>query len=178
MKRQAKPIYEFGPFRLDAAKHLLLCDGQPVPLTTKALDTLLVLVEHGGQLVTKDEMMRQVWHDTVVEEGNLTVTISMLRKALGEGPSEHRYIETVPRRGYRFVASVREVCGEGAEFLEQGQGASGTALRKDEASPPARKSVFMARRTIWLAALLALAVGGAVWFGFSRTTPRFSLPPT
>src|SRR5215510_10893294 len=145
MKKQAKPIYEFGPFRFDAAKHLLLCDGQPLPLTTKALDTLLVLVEHDGQLVTKDELMRQVWPDTVVEEGNLTVTISMLRKALGEGPSEHRYIETVPRRGYRFVASMRAVGGEGVEFTEQEQGASGTPLWEDEMGEPARKLVIIAR---------------------------------
>src|SRR5262244_1160512 len=121
MNRQTKPIYEFGPFRLDGARHLLLRDGQPVPLTTKALDTLLALVEHDGHLVEKDKLMRQVWPDTVVEEGNLTVTISMLRKALGEGPSEHRYIETVPRRGYRFVATVRESWNKDAERTGQGQ---------------------------------------------------------
>jgi len=70
MRSQARPIYEFGPFRLDAARHLLLRDGRTVPLTTKALDTLLALVEHSGHLVEKDQLMRQVWPDTVVEEGN------------------------------------------------------------------------------------------------------------
>lgn len=114
MNRQANPIYEFGPFRLDASRHLLLRGGQVVPLTTKAFDTLLALVEQQGRLVERDELIRQVWPDTVVEEGNLTVTISMLRKALSEGPSENRYIETVPRRGYRFVASVSEVYDESA----------------------------------------------------------------
>jgi DNA-binding winged helix-turn-helix (wHTH) protein/TolB-like protein/Flp pilus assembly protein TadD len=117
MNRQAKPIYEFGPFRLDASRHLLLRGGQVVPLTTKAFDTLLALVEQQGRLVDRDELFRRVWPDTTVEEGNLTVTISMLRKALSEGPAEHRYIETVPRRGYRFVASVREVYDESADLV-------------------------------------------------------------
>jgi DNA-binding winged helix-turn-helix (wHTH) protein len=117
MNRQAKPIYEFGPFRLDSSRHLLLRGGQVVPLTTKAFDTLLALVEQQGRLVEKDELIRRVWPDTAVEEGNLTVTISMLRKALSEGPSEHRYIATVPRRGYRFVASVSEVYDESADLI-------------------------------------------------------------
>ncbi|HKA18466.1 MAG TPA: winged helix-turn-helix domain-containing protein [Blastocatellia bacterium] len=178
MNRQTKPIYEFGPFRLDGARHLLLRDGQPVPLTTKALDTLLALVEHDGHLVEKDKLMRQVWPDTVVEEGNLAVTISMLRKALGESPNEHRYIETVPRRGYRFVASMRAVGGEGVEFTEQEQGASGTPLWEDEMGEPARKRVIIARGLMWPTAIVvALAVGGVLWFSFFRTNPRFSLPP-
>jgi TolB-like protein/DNA-binding winged helix-turn-helix (wHTH) protein/Tfp pilus assembly protein PilF len=102
-------IYEFGPFRLDAAEHLLLRDGAPVPLTPKSFDMLLALVGHSGHMMTKDELMNAVWPDAVVEESNLTVTVSALRRALGEDPSAHRYIETVPRRGYRFVADVRTV---------------------------------------------------------------------
>ncbi|HEX8494584.1 MAG TPA: winged helix-turn-helix domain-containing protein [Pyrinomonadaceae bacterium] len=103
-------FYEFGPFRVDTLKRLLLRDGQTVPLTAKAFDTLLTFVQHSGQDLDKDELMRTVWPDTIVEENNLTQNVSVLRKALGESKSEHRYIVTIPGRGYRFVASVREVC--------------------------------------------------------------------
>lgn len=105
-------FYEFGPFRVDTLKRLLLRDGQSVPLTAKAFDTLLTLVRHSGQDLDKDELMKTVWPDTVVEENNLTQNVSMLRKALGESKSEHRYIVTIPGRGYRFVAAVNEVCEE------------------------------------------------------------------
>ena len=91
---------------MDAVKRVLLRDGEMVPLTSKSLDTLLVLVEHCGQVVTKDDLMKTLWPDTVVEENNLTQQISMLRKALGERANEHRYVVTVPGRGYSFVAEV------------------------------------------------------------------------
>lgn len=100
--------YAFGPFRIDLARHVLLRGSDVVPLTTKAFDTLVVLVRNSGRMVEKDELLRLVWPDTAVEEGNLTVAISMLRKALGEAPGDHQYIQTVPRRGYRFVAEVRD----------------------------------------------------------------------
>src|SRR2546426_7986632 len=98
--------YAFGPFRVDLARHVLLRGSDVVPLTTKALDTLVVLVRNSGRMLEKDELLRLVWPDTAVEEGNLTVAISMLRKALGEEPGDSQYIQTVPRRGYRFVAAV------------------------------------------------------------------------
>ena len=101
--------YEFGPFRIDAVKHLLLRGTEPVSLTPKALDVLRVLVEHRGEVLVKEEIMKRVWPDTVVEEGNLNRNISTLRRALGELPNDHRYVVTVPGRGYRFVAEVREV---------------------------------------------------------------------
>jgi DNA-binding winged helix-turn-helix (wHTH) protein/TolB-like protein len=101
------PSYAFGPFLLDTRERRLLRDGEPVPLTLKAFDLLVVLVENQGHLLPKDELMRRVWPDAVVEENNLTVTISALRKAMGEGPTDRQYIETVPRRGYRFVADLR-----------------------------------------------------------------------
>jgi Tol biopolymer transport system component/DNA-binding winged helix-turn-helix (wHTH) protein len=109
MTRPVKHLYEFGPFRLDTAEHLLLRDGTPVALTPKAFETLVVLVRNSGHLVYKDDLMREVWPDTVVEENNLDKSISALRKALGEESPEHTYIETVRRRGYRFVANVKEV---------------------------------------------------------------------
>jgi DNA-binding winged helix-turn-helix (wHTH) protein/TolB-like protein/Tfp pilus assembly protein PilF len=99
-------VYAFGPFLLDTRERRLLRDGVTVPLTLKAFDLLQVLVENRGHLLQKEELLRRVWPDAVVEENNLTVTISALRKALDEGPGDRQYIETVPRRGYRFVADV------------------------------------------------------------------------
>ncbi len=109
MKPPTKLFYEFGGFRLDTEKHRLLRDGEIVSLTPKAVDTLFALIERRGQLVERDELMNSVWHDLAVEDGNLTVTISMLRKALGEGGNGQKFIETVPRLGYKFIADVREV---------------------------------------------------------------------
>src|SRR5436853_7735098 len=110
--QRAYEIYEFGPFRIDTAERRLLRDGNPVPLTPKAFEVLLMLVENGGHTVEKDELINRVWADSFVEEGNLKVTVSMLRKALEENASGHHYIETVPRRGYRFVAHVKDLNGE------------------------------------------------------------------
>ena len=111
MSEQVRHLYEFGPFRLDATERLLLRDQQHIPLSPKAFDTLLVLVEHGGHVVDKTELMKKVWPDTFVEEVNLAKNVSCLRKVLGSEHSEH-YIETIPKRGYRFVAGVREVWAE------------------------------------------------------------------
>ncbi|MDQ3256577.1 MAG: winged helix-turn-helix domain-containing protein, partial [Acidobacteriota bacterium] len=109
MSHDCNHFYEFGPFRLCSAEKRLTCDGEPVPLAPKIFETLLVLVRHSGHLVTKDELLKAVWPDSFVEEGNLSVNIFMLRKALGDVHHEHRFIETVPKLGYRFVAPVREV---------------------------------------------------------------------
>lgn len=109
MNEQNHYIYEFGPFRLDARKRLLLREGEPVKLFPKEFDTLLALVERTGAVLDKDELMRRVWGDVVVEESNLTTNISHLRKVLGEKPNQHQYIVTVPGQGYRFVAGVRAV---------------------------------------------------------------------
>ncbi len=117
MIRAAKQFYEFGPFRIDAVERLLSREGEVVPLTPKVFDTLLVLVENSGHILSKDDVMKTVWPDTVVEEANLTKNISTLRKALGETPDENQYIETIPWRGYRFVASVRKVGDEKADFI-------------------------------------------------------------
>jgi len=100
-------IYEFGPFRVDALRRVLLHEGKPVRLPAKAFEILVVLLEGKGRLVEKDELLRRVWPDAVVEENNLTVNMSALRRALAESPSEHRYVVTVPGRGYQFVADVR-----------------------------------------------------------------------
>src|SRR2546429_1566243 len=110
MNHPARHLYEFGPFRLDATERLLLRDQQHIPLTPKAFETLLVLVEHDGHVIDKDEMMKKVWPDTFVEEVNLAKNVSCLRKILATEHLEH-YIETIPKRGYRFVAGGRGVGG-------------------------------------------------------------------
>ena len=102
-------MYGFGPFRVDAGRGVLLRGDEPVPLTGKCFETLLVLIQHSDETVSKDVLMKTVWPDTFVEESNLTQHISMLRKALGESPQDRLYIVTVPGQGYRFVAEVREV---------------------------------------------------------------------
>jgi DNA-binding winged helix-turn-helix (wHTH) protein/Tfp pilus assembly protein PilF len=103
-----KELYEFGPFRVDPEKETLLRAGEPIPLTPKTFQILLVLVRHSQEVVTKDDLMKTVWPDTFVEETNLTRNIFMLRKALGENPQD-RYIVTVPGRGYRLAESVQLV---------------------------------------------------------------------
>jgi DNA-binding winged helix-turn-helix (wHTH) protein/tetratricopeptide (TPR) repeat protein len=102
MNKSEDNSYHFGPFTVDPREHTLRRDGEPVPLPPKAFDTLLVLLQNNGRLVTKEELMGRLWPDTFVEESNLTVHISALRKAFGE----HSFVETVPKRGYRFQASL------------------------------------------------------------------------
>jgi DNA-binding winged helix-turn-helix (wHTH) protein/tetratricopeptide (TPR) repeat protein len=111
-----KHLYEFGPFVLDADERVLLKDGVPVPLTPKTFDTLFALVTNHGHILEKDDLMKQVWPDSFVEEANLTQNISVLRKVLGEG-SDQRFIDTVPKRGYRFVAPVREAVDEEETYV-------------------------------------------------------------
>ena len=112
MEQTENYSYEFGRFRLNSAERVLLRAGEPVSLTPKVFDILLVLVENGGRVVEKDDLMKRVWPNTFVEEGNLTQNISLLRKALGETPNGVQFIETVPRRGYRFVGAMKTENGD------------------------------------------------------------------
>jgi len=112
MQEQNHYVYEFGPFHLNASRRVLLKDGEPVKLFPKEFDTLLALVEHNGEVVEKDDLMRHVWQDQIVEESNLTTNISHLRKLLGEKRGSHDYIVTIPGRGYRFVAGVSQAFDE------------------------------------------------------------------
>lgn len=108
MLNTTTPIYEFGPFRLDLERYLLLRDEESIPLSPKAFETLVFLVQHRGEVAKKDDIISNIWPDTFVEESNLSQNIFLLRKALGEDKHEHRYIVTIPGVGYRFVAPVRE----------------------------------------------------------------------
>jgi DNA-binding winged helix-turn-helix (wHTH) protein/TolB-like protein/Flp pilus assembly protein TadD len=106
MSQKSGHLYEFGPFVLDINRHVLLRDGKPVALTPKTYDTLVTLVENSGRMLSKSELMKQLWPDVSVEESNLTQQVSMIRKALGESSGESPYIVTVQGRGYRFAAPV------------------------------------------------------------------------
>jgi len=100
--------YEFGPFRADLSERVVRREGMLLALTPKVFDILLVLIQNPGRILTKEEIMKQVWPDTIVEESNLARNVSTLRKVLGEGPGQPQFIETIPWRGYRFLAEVRE----------------------------------------------------------------------
>jgi DNA-binding winged helix-turn-helix (wHTH) protein/TolB-like protein/Tfp pilus assembly protein PilF len=123
--------YEFGPYRVDAAERLLHRSGELIPLPPKVAGTLLVLVQNAGRMVDKSDLMKAVWPDTFVEEGALTRNISLLRKTLGDTGEHAAYIETIPKRGYRFVAPVRTVGGAETETPDKAETA--------EQQPPASK---------------------------------------
>jgi TolB-like protein/DNA-binding winged helix-turn-helix (wHTH) protein/Flp pilus assembly protein TadD len=106
MPEKTKSFFDFGRFRLDSIERVLLADGHPVSLTPKAFETLLELLENSGHILEKDELLKRVWPDTFVEEGTLVQNISTLRKVLGDAPDGSAYIETIPRRGYRFAGAV------------------------------------------------------------------------
>ena len=128
MSQHSDDSYEFGLFRLDARERRLLRQGTAVPLPPKAFDLLLVLVRDHGRLLEKDELLKLVWPDMFVEEANLPSNVSLIRKALGDTTEGRRYIETVPKHGYRFVADVRRVSGDGRpSAVEQAPGVQGLA---------------------------------------------------
>jgi DNA-binding winged helix-turn-helix (wHTH) protein/TolB-like protein len=166
MSEPASQYYEFGPFRLDPFKRLLVKDGQAVALTSKAFDMLLALVESRGRVLEKDELLERVWPGTVVEEKNLTVNISTLRKALGETPNEHSYIVTVPGRGYRFVANVREVAGEPDPVIEEKERKKAA---RDEEPPEVLAARRNVRRFALVLCMLALVILVSYLWDSSRT---------
>ncbi|HKA21611.1 MAG TPA: tetratricopeptide repeat protein [Blastocatellia bacterium] len=178
MNTLAKRIYEFGPYRLDTAERVLLRGGQPVALAPKAFDVLLVLVESSGHIVEKDQLMNRVWADSFVEEGNLKVTVSVLRKALEDGP----FIETVPRRGYRFVATVKEVSSESASLVVRERTTSSVTIEESEegeehelAKAPAAKisSKTRVQVAIALVVVVGLAVAGfLLWINRPAPAPE------
>ena len=112
MFKQPRHLFEFGRFRLDRTERFLFQDGAAVPLSPRLFDTLLVLVENRGHVVEKNDLMQKVWNDVAVEENNLTQSISALRKILGDNLNGPKFIETIPKRGYRFVAPVKEISEE------------------------------------------------------------------
>src|SRR6266550_881279 len=131
MGRQTKHFFEFGSFRLDLQGHRLLRNGTSVALPPKAMEALLVLVQHPGEMMKRGELMQAVWADTFVEDANLTVAISHLRKALGQNGDPAEYIETIPRLGYRFLADVREVTEDPAPLIVEKRTLSRTVIEEE-----------------------------------------------
>ncbi|HJQ70138.1 MAG TPA: winged helix-turn-helix domain-containing protein [Blastocatellia bacterium] len=131
MTLETNDFYEFDSFRLDPRERVLLRHGEMVQLTPKAFETLLVLIESSNRVLEKEELMKRIWPDTFVEEANLAVNISLLRKALGERPGGGQYIETVPRRGYRFVASVRRGWDEPPEVIVRERTVARVVIEED-----------------------------------------------
>lgn len=154
MLPQNGDIFEFENFRLDRTQKLLLRDGEPVQITPKVYDTLELLLRNRGRLLEKDELMRMLWPDRFVEDGNLTSNIKMLRKALGDDAAKPRFIETVPRRGYRFVAEVN------------GEAANGNVSTVSQAAPPSKSKTLLL--FISLGLLFLAVLGGGWWYANSR----------
>src|SRR5467141_218698 len=127
-------LYRFGPYVLDPQRRTLYCDESPVPLTPKAFDVLLFLAQNPNRLITKDELLKAVWGETVVEEGNLTQYISHLRKALADNSEDSRLIVTISRKGYQFTADVVLAAAaditkrDAAQVLTSGVSAPGIAV--------------------------------------------------
>lgn len=134
MSTNPRHFYDFGSFRVDEWERVLLRGEDVVPLTPKAFEMLLVLVESRGHVLTKEELMKRVWPDTIVEEANLSHNVYKLREALGEGHNGEKYIETVPRRGYRFVAKVTEVQDHGSDLIVEEHSRARIVVEEDYAS--------------------------------------------
>ena len=187
-------VYRFGPFVLDPASRSLVREEQPVPITTKVFETLVVLVENRGRVVTKDELLLRLWPDTTVEEANLAQNISTLRKALEDNPKDHRYIATIPGRGYSFVADVTEVA---KQQNMAGPSANGEPSNEE---PSANKELLANQLTpsavstantlprmsnlrsviLWLAPVLLVGIAAFFYFRQSSRSPAFysSVPLT
>ena len=191
MRKTAASFYEFGPFRLDTVKRLLLRDGKGVALPPKGIDTLLTLIENSDRVVEKSELMNAIWPDTFVEEANLTQSISILRKALGERAGEHRYIVTVPGRGYRFVASVGQPSDQVADVIverhaitqivaEQEEEIAAGAIENEQnpAEETSPRSIRQPRTgpdsnaKLSIVIALVILIGTISYFSLSRSSPR------
>jgi len=165
--------YQFGEFTVDCDQKVLLRNGSPLPLAPKVFDTLLFLVDNNGRLVEKDELIKQLWPNTFVEESNLTFNIQQVRKILGDNAREPRFIETVAKRGYRFIAEVTDT-------NQKPQPDSTATVESEKLSPaefrPALKKPYL---PVVLASsiLLLAAVVFAAWFIKSRSTVAGSLVP-
>ena len=176
---QKRSYYDFGPFRIDPLGRLLRRGDEVVPTTPKQFDILLLLVENRGQVVGKERLLEEVWPDTSVEEGNLTTNIYSLRKALGESGNGQQYIQTVQRRGYRFVGEVREVLAEevrpiGKEVapLHLVMRQAGEGQLPEKALTPSVREKIGASRKVMLpgVALVAVVIAAVAFWIVKRPT--------
>lgn len=182
MNKEIRGLYEFGPFRLDALRRLLSRGEQVLPLTSKSFDTLLVLLQNRDRVLAKEELMKTLWPDSFVEEVNLAQNVSALRKALGESPGENLYITTIPGKGYRFVAAVREVGDAAGEIIverhtharvvvsqqteEEEDSSPAVFNRPPRALPPPTPS--SAARIAWLSLLFLCLAGAGIYLWRTR----------
>src|SRR6266704_2447894 len=159
-------FYKFGEFIVDGDQKVLLRNDSPLPLAPKVFDTLLILVDSGGRIVEKEQLMSRLWPDSFVEESNLTFNIQQLRKALGDSARQPRFIETVARRGYRFIAEVKENSPDIAAKTESNEIRSiyppATAGGSDRA--PKRSYLSMAA----LAIVMVGSIAFALWVARNR----------
>jgi DNA-binding winged helix-turn-helix (wHTH) protein/TolB-like protein/Flp pilus assembly protein TadD len=202
MLEQKQQIYRFDNFRLDVRNRELLCDGRPVTLPAKAFDMLVVLIENGGRLIEKDELFNRVWPNQIVEESNLTVQVSAIRKALGERKENPHYIATVPGHGYRFIGQVLSLDEEEEEVTierhllsrvtvetERAQAqigedspnggsfidiSPGAVVRKHETGN-LRRPRFVARRYLLLAGVAVIVISLTLVFALKRLRSRAEL---
>ncbi len=168
-------FHDFGPFRVDTVRRLLLREGSVVALTPKAFEILLVLLRNSQRVVDKDELMHLVWPDTAVEENNLTRNVSTLRKALEEGPNEHRYIVTLPGRGYQFVSEQSEFEPQ-TEVIVQRHARAEIQIEEGTEEDPERSAVpklkvLWQSRIAWVLVLALVVVSLGVAFYFMQRHP-------
>src|SRR5579863_5875310 len=133
MASNPRIVYEFGPFHMDPERQTLLRGEDPVSVTPKAFETLLALVRRSREVVSKEELLKEVWPDSIVEESNLSQNIFLLRKALGDTAENREYIVTLPGRGYRFAASVRTVTEQGETLVAQARTRTQIVIEENEA---------------------------------------------
>ena len=189
MSEQTSDFYEFGRFRVKSDERVLLRGEDLVSLTPKAFDILLTLLENDGRIVNKDDLMKKVWPNTFVEEGNLTQNVSLLRKALGESANGPQFIETVPRRGYRFVALVNRGTENGQDYLVETAAKLPTQLptnaQKTEPGIKAARSIsdsglrtFLSRRLPAVALTLVILVIAVAGIAYLSTRNKAGASPS
>jgi DNA-binding winged helix-turn-helix (wHTH) protein/Tol biopolymer transport system component len=178
MAVEANSVYQFKIFRLDPVQRLLFRNGQPVPLPPRAVDTLVALVESADRLVTKEEFRSRVWNGSIVEEGNLTFTVAVLRRTLGDDGNGNSFIETVPKRGYRFVAPVSVVAptptkagnGAGKRFFEAPLAAHLPPRTVPEQKNPRFRLLLYELGGLVLVLLAAAGIWLSQWWAAPRVT--------
>lgn len=174
MATKPRVLYEFGPFRIDPDRQLLLRENRPVIITPKALETLLALIRHSREVVSKDDLMKAVWPNAFVEEANLSQNIFVLRKALGDTSEDRNYIVTIPGRGYRFAAEVRTVTEDSGPLLIASRTRSHVVIEQTESVPAEASPTRLQgqrRKSAWkqllpIGGALSLVILGAAFFLF------------
>jgi DNA-binding winged helix-turn-helix (wHTH) protein/tetratricopeptide (TPR) repeat protein len=170
MTKQPNHIREFGPWRLDAAQHLLFHHGAHIPLQPKAFEILWALVERHGEVVSKEELIERVWPDTIVEEINLTKNISVLRKTLANGDGAQDYIQTIPKRGYRFVAELSAPQTEETSLAQVAPNLPPSAGAKAESAPqPSVQFVWTRRQLVVAFVVIGAVLSLALYWRLSKT---------